>query len=240
MPILAGSVRKLREALADADSAYRAASTAELERTAYSAALLAILQFGATAVPAIESRALTRLFEDLADLTVGLSSEALKASSRHKLMKSAPERARDALIAVACQVLTEGGKRASNMSRKEAADFICTKINKLKPKDRKGKKFTGERVLNIYLETIKVPPQASPARRAASTIEIASTTAHSRMATLSNLMFREQMHLVAAWRTAGERAGRPVAVFKTIAARKKFATALIEQIPQVIEPHRTP
>ena len=183
-----GHVGMLRDLLFQADNDYLAATTAEERRVAILTALRGVLEFNRSQIPSIRSVALTRHFEKFTELLFGKQDETFKKSRGHGLTTSGDDKARDALIAVAFKLLTEGGQRKGNLGREEAGRFIATELNRLRIKDRGGQ-FATKRIVNIYLEVVRTRSPREVSGKAASVAEIAVAVMRDRENRLASRIY---------------------------------------------------
>ena len=225
-----GLLRELRDTIDEADRAYLAAKNGEQQRAAILVGLRGVLQFNSALMPPIKSLALSRHFDKFTELFIGRQDDTFKKSKGHGLTTSGDDRVRNALIAVAFKILTEGGQRQGNMSRKQAGEFIARTLKRIGIKDG-GDPFTSNRVQNIYLEIVRTSPPLKPARKPQSLTEAVNYFLRDREKGLSARIYHDQMNRIAAWRGDGKKA--IPAAFRTIESRKELATQFLALVPSV-------
>lgn len=220
-------IQTLRTSIEDADERYRVARNGEEKRTAILMALGTVLSFHNSLMPPIISLALGRHFESVADLVVGQPDATLKKSPGHGLTVTADQRVRDAYIAAAFRMLTEGGARRGSISRNEAGRFVAGELNKAGARDR-GARFTEKRVLNIHLETTRRTKAKAPDKKPSSSAEAVVAVARQRARGLHRTLYADIMKHVEILKT--------VKAIRNFDDRKRLAVEFVRRATEFAPP----
>lgn len=143
---------RLRHDLSEADRSFVEATNGTGRRLATMGALMAILKFLDSPEVMFPSRAVTHLFEALADVALGRIDAIFRPVPMPvgRRPDAAETQVIKAAIVAAVDLLSDGGKAAGNLSRVEAAREISKWLGK--------KHYTAKQILDIAREF-------SPARR---------------------------------------------------------------------------
>lgn len=151
---LRATIESIRKCLEEADQILGLADNEKDARTAVIYALWGILRCFGSFTPPIPSVALYKHLEDLQELFVGRVASSLTPTRGGRRGPPQERQAQDGMIAAAVTVLSKGGERKGNLTRKEACLFVSNALNKIGISTH-GHRFTASRVENIYLEVIR-------------------------------------------------------------------------------------